>query len=135
AGLVLRSLVRLSNVDPGFRPDRVIAWQLFLPPVRYSTADAQRAFFRTVTDQVKTLPGVEAVGLAQPLPFGPIDMVADTGFRIAGQPEVSPEQMPQALITRADAGYFSAMGIPVRRARGFTAQDGETSNRVVISES
>jgi putative ABC transport system permease protein len=134
AGLVLRSLVRLSNVDPGFHSERVIAWQLFLPPARYPNLESQRAFFRTVTEQVETLPGVQAVGLAQPLPFGPIDIVADTGFRIAGRPDVSPDQMPQALITRADAGYFSTMRIPVRSGRVFTARDGETSNAVVISE-
>ena len=134
AGLVLRSLAQLSHTDPGFRTKNEIAWQLFLPTARYQGAPAQRTFYKTVLDQVGAMPGVEAVGLAQPLPFGPIDIVADTSFDIAGRPPAPPEQRPQALITRASEGYFNAMGIPIRRGRVFTAQDGETSSSVVISE-
>jgi putative ABC transport system permease protein len=72
--------------------------------------------------------------LAQPPPFGPINLVADSSFRIAGRPDPAPDQMPEGLITRASAGYFDTMGIPVHRGRVFTAQDTETSNAVVISE-
>src|SRR5258708_11650815 len=91
AGLVLRSLVRLSHVDPGFRTRGVVAWQIFLPNARYPNAAAQRTFYRNVLDQVTSLPGVEAAGLAQPLPFGPIDIVMDAGFRIAGRPDPLPD--------------------------------------------
>jgi putative ABC transport system permease protein len=134
AGLVLRSLQRLSRVDPGFDPRGVVAWQMFLPSSRYPNAPAQRAFYRTVLERVERLPGVQAAGFAQPLPFGPIDIVADTGFAIAGRPPISPDQQPQALITRANPTYFAAMGIPVKRGRVFTSADGEASNAVVISE-
>jgi putative ABC transport system permease protein len=134
AGLVIRSLVRLSQVDPGFRTRCVVAWQLFLPNERYPDAAARRTFYRNVVDQVASLPGVQSAGLAQPLPFGPLDIVADAGFRIAGQPDPSPDQMPQGLITRASTTYFSAMGIPLLRGRVFTAQDTESSNSVVISD-
>jgi putative ABC transport system permease protein len=134
AGLVLRSLARLRNVDPGFRTHGVIAWQMFLPGVRYPDAAAQRTFYRNIMQQVETLPGVQSAGLAQPLPFGPVDMVADTGFQIAGRMAPLADQMPQALITRANATYFSTMGIPVQRGRVFTAQDTDQSNAVVISE-
>jgi putative ABC transport system permease protein len=130
----LRSLARLRNVDPGFRTHGVIAWQIFLPGVRYANAAAQRTFYSNVMEQVETLPGVQSAGLAQPLPFGPVDMVADTGFQIAGRVAPSAGQMPQALITRANATYFSTMGIPVRRGRVFTAQDTDQSSAVVISE-
>jgi predicted permease len=134
AGLVVRSLVRLSRVDPGFHTRGVVAWQLFLPTARYPNTAAQRTFYRNVVDQVASLPGVQSAGLAQPLPFGPIDIVADAGFRIAGQPDPTPDQVPQGLITRASTTYFSAMGIPLLRGRVFNAQDTETSNSVVISD-
>ncbi len=134
AGLVLQSLSRLSRVNPGFDARGVVAWQMFLPMSRYPNAAAQRIFYRTVLEQVQTLPGVQAAGFAQPLPFGPIDIVADTGFRVGGRPPVSVEQEPQALITRATPTYFSAMGIAVKRGRVFTSADTENSNAVVISE-
>ena len=134
AGLVLRSLLRLSHVDPGFQTRNVIAWQMFLPPARYPDSNAQRSFYRTVLEQVQSLPGVEAAGLVQPLPFGPIDIVADSNFDIAEHPAASLEKQPVALITRASPGYFSAVGIPVLRGRVFTPQDGENSSVVVISD-
>ena len=134
AGLVLRSLGRLSNVNPGFRTNNLIAWQVFLPPSRYPNADAQRTVYRRLLEQAQSLPGVQSVGFGQPLPFGPIDMVADSGFEIAGRPPVSADTRPQALITRASAGYFSTMGIPIRSGRVFTELDGESSTAAVVSE-
>lgn len=134
AGLVLRSLARLSAVDPGFRTRGLIAWQLFLPPVRYPDAASQRTFYRNMLEQVSSLPGVQSAAIAQPLPFGPVDIVTDTGFAIGGRPLPSPDQRPQALIARVSPTYFATMGIPVRRGRVFGDQDGPASQIVVISE-
>ena len=134
AGLVLRSLGRLSALSPGFRSRDVIAWQMFLPPARYPNADSQRSFYGRVVEQVQSLPGVQSAGLVQPPPFGPVAMVADSGFRIAGRPDPAPEQMPQALIARVSAGYFQTMEIPILRGRVFTGQDTDTSTSVVISD-
>ncbi len=135
AGLVLRSLVRLSSVDPGFQARGVVAWQIFLPPSRYPDATAQRAFYRDVLDQVRSLPGVQSAALAQPMPFGPLDLVNDGGFAIAGRPVPTPEQMPQALVTRASPDYFATMKIPLKRGRAFTPRDSEAGPPVsVISE-
>ena len=135
AGLVLRSLVRLSSVDPGFQARGVVAWQIFLPPSRYPDATAQRAFYRDVLDQVRSLPGVQSAALAQPMPFGPLDLVNDGGFAIGGRPIPTPEQMPQALVTRASPDYFATMRIPLKRGRAFTPRDSEAGPPVsVISE-
>jgi putative ABC transport system permease protein len=134
AGLVLRSLGRLSALSPGFRSQDVIAWQMFLPSTRYPNADSQRSFYGRVVEQAQSLPGVQSAGLVQPPPFGPVVMVADSGFRIAGRPDPAPDQMPQALVARASAGYFQTMEIPVLRGRVFTAQDTHTSTSVVISD-
>ena len=123
AGLVLRSLVRLSSVDPGFQARGVVAWQIFLPPSRYPDATAQRAFYRDVLDQVRSLPGVQSAALAQPMPFGTLDLANDGGFAIGGRPIPTPEQMPQALVTRASPDYFATMRIPLKRGRAFTPRD------------
>jgi putative ABC transport system permease protein len=134
AGLVLRSLSRLSGLSPGFHTRNLIAWQMFLPPTRYPNVDSQRSFYGRVVEQVQSLPGVESVGLIQPAPFGPLNLVADSGFRIAGRPDPALDQTPQALIARASTGYFQTMEIPILRGRVFTAQDTETSNAAVISD-
>jgi predicted permease len=77
---------------------------------------------------------VQEAALTQPLPFGPVDVVADTGFVVAGRPPVPDGQHPQAFITRITPTYFAAMGIPLRRGRAFDAHDGENSQVVIISE-
>jgi predicted permease len=134
AGLVLRSLVRLSAVDPGFGTRGLIAWQIFLPTVSYPDAPRQRTFYRNLIEQAESLPGVQSAALAQPLPFGPVDIVADTGFAIGGRPVPAPDQRPMALITRISPSYFSTMGIPLRRGRPFTAHDGEVSQVAIVSD-
>ncbi|HEY1336613.1 MAG TPA: ABC transporter permease, partial [Bryobacteraceae bacterium] len=135
AGLVLRSLWRLSAVDPGFPARGVAAWQLFLPSARYPDGASQRAFYRNVLEQVRALPGVESAGLGGPLPFGPVNLIEDGGFRIEGRTEPSADRMPQALFTRASAGYFAALGIPVKRGRVFDTRDHESAApAAVISE-
>jgi len=135
AGLVLRSLVRLSGVDPGFRTSGLIAWQLLLPPDRYPNPDAQRAFYRRVVEQVSSLPGVQSAALVNPLPFGPVDITIDGGFRIAGRPDPAPGQVPGALFARVSPGYFATMRIPLLDGREFTDRDNQTSPPVaVISE-
>src|SRR5258708_2494729 len=108
AGLVVRSLIRLSHVDPGFHTRGVVAWQMFLPSTRYPNAAAQRTFYRQVADQVASLPGVQAAGFAQPLPFGPVDILTDTGFRIASHPDPSPDQVPPALAALPRPTYWPA---------------------------
>jgi len=132
AGLALRSLVRLSGVDPGFRARGLIVWQLFLPPQRYPDSAAQRAFYRNVLEHVAGLPGVQSAALVNPLPFGPVDITLDGGFRIAGRPDPAPGQAPQALFSRITPGYFAAMGIPLERGRDFTAHDDETAPPVAV---
>jgi putative ABC transport system permease protein len=132
AGLVFRSLVQLSDVSPGFRTPGLIAWQLFLQPARYQNAAAQRVFYRNVVEQVASVPGVQSVAIANPLPFGPVDITIDGGFRIAGHADPAPGQVPQALFTRISPHYFSTMGIPLRRGRDFTDRDNETSTPVAI---
>jgi putative ABC transport system permease protein len=132
AGLVLRSLARLSAVEPGFRARGLVVWQLFLPATRYPDAPAQRVFFGNVVRQTAAIPGVESAALVNPLPFGPVDITIDGGFRIAGRPAPAPEQTPQALFTRVTPGYFATMGIPLLRGRDFNARDDQTAPPVAI---
>jgi len=120
AGLLLRSFIRLSNQPIGFDPDRSFVFALSLPESRYPSADAVSAFHRSVLERLRSLPGVAAAGATHALPFSGMDSVR--GFVRDSEPRdaVEPPQSEYRLVT---AGYFAAMGIPIKRGREFTDAD------------
>ena len=69
AGLLVKSFARLQDVNPGFSADNVLTAQLALPATRYPDPTARAAFWTRLIDQVRTLPGVTAVGLTSNVPF------------------------------------------------------------------
>src|SRR5262245_15040777 len=70
AGLLLKSFVRVTHVDPGFAPDRVMTAQMTLPSTRYVDAAARRAFWTALVERASAIPGVSAAGVVSSLPFG-----------------------------------------------------------------
>ncbi len=131
AALLLRSFSRLLDVDPGFRPDHVLSMSVSLPQPVYRTPQQMRAFYSSVLERLNTQPGVLTAGvvnwrpLSQMLLRGSVSIQA----RASGRDEVYASKI---LIS---PGYFGAMGIPLRRGRGFTAADREDSApAVIISE-
>src|SRR5205814_1614958 len=69
-GLLLRAYAKLRDVDPGFRPDGVATFRLALPSVKYPDGVKQAAFYQTLIDRVRSLPGVTAAGAITCPPFG-----------------------------------------------------------------
>jgi putative ABC transport system permease protein len=120
AGLLLRSFLRLTNQPIGFDPDHSLVFSLSLPEARYPSADAVSAFHRSVLERLRSLPGVAAAGATHALPFSGMDSVR--GFVRDGEPRdaVEPPTSEYRLVT---AGYFAAMGIPLKRGRDFTDAD------------
>jgi len=129
AGLLLRSFGRLLAVDPGFHADGALTVALELPERRYPDDARQEAFFRRVTSEVASLPGVRAVGAAQTIPFR-IDWVFS--FWVDGRPSPKSGQEPSANYYAVTPDYFRAMGITLLRGRGFTEQDRKDAPLVVI---
>jgi predicted permease len=132
AGLMIRSLTALWNVDPGFRPDNVLTFGLNLPPaMQQASPNLVRTSLRELSDKLSTTPGVRALsfsGGAVPL-MGEDDLF----FWIEGQPKpANQSEMPMALIYRVEPGYLTAMGVPLKRGRFFTAHDDEKSQPVVV---
>ena len=132
AGLMIRSLSALWNVDPGFRADNVLTFGLSLAPsMNKGTPQATRAAVRELNDQLSTTPGFRAVSFsAGALPLQGED---DLFFWLDGRPKpASQSEMNMALVYRVEPGYLTAMGIPLKRGRFFTDQDTETSQPVVV---
>ena len=132
AGLMIRSLRALWNVDPGFRSDNVLTFSLSLSPsMRTASPKATRAALRELSDQIASSPGIRAVSFsAGAIPLAGED---DLFFWVEGQPKpASQSEMSMALVYRVEPGYLTAMGVPLKRGRFFTDQDDERSQSVVV---
>jgi len=144
AGLLLRSFQHLLTVDPGFRPDHVVAMEIQqaalsfeqyskLPPEEQTKLGRTQSLkFEQVSEQVRAIPGVQEAGGIDDLPLGDVLRQASR-FVIEGQPAVSAGARPIAQTRTVSLRYFAAAGIPVREGRAFTQDDWKLSN-VVINE-
>jgi len=129
AGLLIRSLVALQNVDPGFDPNNVLTMRVDLPLQKYNTPEKASNFFEQLERRVAGLPGVEAVGFITDLPFS--GQSNQMPFAVEGRPAVaSDEAFPD--FRRVNQNYLSAMRIPLRRGRNFTDQEVRERARVII---
>jgi putative ABC transport system permease protein len=129
AALLLRSFERLTNIDPGFRPDGVLAFRVSLPSAAYPQAGNRIAFYDRLLDRLSGAPQVRAAGMVQALPMRG-DYVLS--FAIQGRPAPEPGKEPSANHRVVSPGYFSTLGIPVNRGRVFTARDTESSPMVAV---
>ena len=128
AVLLLRSFVSVTNVNPGFETANLLTWQMNIPQ-RLTTADDRLAFYRDFFARMEALPGVVAVGGTTRVPLGSTSVT--TSVQIEGRP-VPVAELPQVQFRRAMHDYFSTMGIPIRRGRGFDPKDGPTAPSVAI---
>jgi putative ABC transport system permease protein len=147
AGLLGRSLMKVLQVNPGFRVDKIVAMDVSLPWVEDLKAKpAQGIFFSNLIDRLKQIPGVRSVGAASALPM--TGGLPDGLFLLMTQDEI-PKTMDgfDALVTQkervgiadfcvATDGYFKVLEIPLIRGRLFDERDGANAPHVaVISES
>jgi predicted permease len=132
AGLMIRTLSALWNVDPGFQPDNVLTFGLSFPPsMRSASPEAKRASLRDLSDRLNELPGVKAASFS--LGASPMQGEDDMLFWLDGQPRpASTSEMQVALKYRVEPGYLTAMGIPLKHGRFFTAQDEARTQPVVV---
>ncbi len=132
AGLMLRSLTALWNVNPGFDSHNVLAFGVALPPsMRNASAAEVRAALRNVDRQLAAVPGVKSISLswaAVPLSSDDEDL-----FWIEGKPKPQTDDEKSWSISYVvEEDYLQVMGIPLQRGRFFTAQDNENASHVVV---
>jgi predicted permease len=124
AGLLLRSLWKLESVPMGMNGDRVVTAQFSLGRQRYGDATRQLAFFNRLDERLGSLSGVQAAAITDSLPpKGGSRGRLLASIQVEGQPP-RPEGTGGMVAWRyVTPGYFSALGIPMRRGRGFTEED------------
>ena len=133
AGLLIRSFVRLQNIDPGFRAGGLLTARVQLPGTRYGD-DRQRAgFFTNVLERLSGTPGVQSAGGVTFLPMaGP---GIGTSFFRSDQPEPAAGEAPTTDVRPVTPAFFRTMGMPHRAGRDIAASDRSDAPRVaVISE-
>jgi putative ABC transport system permease protein len=129
AGLMIRSFVRLLNVDPGLDPARVLTLDVGLARDKY-TGPQQVAFFQQVIEHVRVLPGVQSAGAIYPLPLGGGE--EGIGFGIEHRPPPPPGEPFIAGGRWISSDYFKVMGIALLAGREFTERDGTDTPRVLM---
>jgi putative ABC transport system permease protein len=129
SGLLIRSFVRLTSVDPGYDTHDVLAARIRLTPSRYADPTMQNQFFQNLTDLLARNPGVADVSVSRTLPLtAGVQILAFDPRRI--RPDAT-EEFLAAQLSVVGPGYFAAMGIPLR-GRDFTPQDRADAPKVVI---
>jgi predicted permease len=149
AGLLGRSLMKVLEVNPGFRVEKIVTMDVSLPWVDDPKAKAGQAiFFSNLIDRLRQIPGVRKVGATSGLPMNEHGGLPNGMFLLMGQNEIpktmdgfgalfqQKERIGNADFCVATDGYFQALGIPLIRGRIFDERDGANSPHVaVISES
>jgi putative ABC transport system permease protein len=126
--LLMRSFASVLHVDPGFRPEQLLTFQINIPN-RYTTPDARRAYYDDLFFRLEQVPGVIKAGGTTRLPLGSTNV--STSLGIEGH-DLTPAALPEVEFRRASHDYFAAMGIPVLAGRTFTADDGPNAPGVCV---
>ena len=129
AGLLIRSFSQLVATNPGFRPDHILTMSISLPDRSYRTGAQVRSFFERLQGQLQQIPGVKAAALATSLPLSFEDHRL---FAIEHENPATANLAKQTAHIWPMGDFFTAMGIPIRRGRGFTSADGKDAPKVVI---
>ena len=135
AGLTIRSLARLWNVNRGFNPQNVLTFDLAFPPSTARETPGQvRATLRQLPDSIAQIPGVAAASLTAA--SMPLSDDWEEHFWLEGKPKpLTVMEMPETLLYMVSPSYLRVMGIPLLRGRFFAPQDSAESRRVgVIDE-
>jgi len=132
AGLMIRSLWNLRSTDPGFDAANALTMSLPIPGTKYATPQQEINFWARTLERIRALPGVEAAGAIDDLPF---DGGSHQPIAIEGRPVLAMSEQPEVDVRAITTGYLRAMRIPVIHGRDFT--DSDTADRpgaILISD-
>ncbi len=130
AGLLMRSFVRLQNVDPGFDPQNVVAMRTSLPDEKYAEDKQVVGFYRQAIERIRRLPNVKQAGAIHVLPWTGEN--SGRYFHPEGKPLPKAGEEATYNYRIVTPGYFETMSIPILKGRDFTFEDTAQSAGVVI---
>jgi predicted permease len=129
AGLMIKSLLRLTEVNLGFDPQNVLTMHISLPQSKYAGKSQQAAFCQELIQRVGRLPGVQSAGTVSPLP---LSGESKQEFFIEGRPLPAVNQGFNTNLHRCSPDYFRTMRIPLVKGRFFDERDLAESQPVLI---
>ena len=130
AGLLLRSVQKLLEVNPGFQTENRLTFQINLPAFPYDTRQKEVEFFRALMPRLNALPGVRTAGATRQIPLGPGG--GTRSFVVEGYEAPEGESMPLSETRVITSGYIRAMGISLLQGREFEDRDDENARKVVL---
>jgi putative ABC transport system permease protein len=134
AGLLIKSFMRLRNVDAGFNSENLLTMKVVLPRLKYPDHARRTAFFDQLLERIGSLPGVQSAGVITNLPL--TFKGNNNGIAIEGRPEPPPDEVPIVITRVISPEYFRTMKIPLLAGRQFSPQDRrDTTGVVIVSES
>jgi predicted permease len=129
AGLTIRTLQKLGKVDPGFRPDNLLTFDIGFSKLHYNQPQKVRNLFHDVVQKLESVPGIEAASLTTDV------MMRDdseTNFYVAERPKPRPEDMSWSMMYITGTNYLKTMGVRQLRGRFFTEQDNLNGAPVIV---
>lgn len=129
AGLMIQTIARLKNVDPGYEPHGVLTTKIALPKSKYPNPEQQAAFYRHVLERIRSTPGVVHASAVSTIPMSGGEL--NWSFTIEGRPEPPPGKEMGATWDAVAPYYFKTLGIPLIKGRVFTELD-LTSTKLVL---
>jgi predicted permease len=132
AGLLIRSFDKLTRVDLGFQPAGVLTYGVTFPSAKFRETAQLPAFYQSLIERSRALPGVKAAALSADLPMGASNYFA---YSIEGEPPRTPDAGAAPVDVQpfnVSPGYFDVLRIPLRRGRLLQASDGPDAPRVAV---
>src|SRR5207249_6632085 len=130
AGLLIKSFVRLQNVNPGFNPRNALTFEISLSKMQYPDDSSIVRFNNEAQRRIAALPGVQAAGFSTILPLTGTN--SDSSFAIEGRPSDKNRPSPDEERREVSPDYFRALGTPLIRGRLFTDADNADAPLVII---
>ncbi len=130
AGLIIRTVTALQQIEEGFDPENILTARLDLPALKYRDESQVSAFFQRLVEDIQQLPGVRSASAVSTLPVADRERVVS--FIVEGRPVPSPNERPWAAFVVVSPGYLETMRIPLLRGRSLSPRDSTGAPAVAL---
>src|SRR5215217_4911239 len=129
AGLMIRSILRIREVEPGLQPQNLLTAKISLPRDKYKDAESANRFYTQVLERLNNVPGVESAALISHLPIE--EMGANSNVSVEGK-TYPPNESPLVEYRAVSDNYFQTVNIPLLSGRLFSKEQGDDNQSVIV---